>query len=48
MRVDPIHIALAFHCVTEVDWFSSSGFDDFVAYDFDTGTVQGYLAEQIA
>lgn len=36
------------HRATEVDWPSSGGSDDFVAYNFATATVQGYPPEKIA
>lgn len=46
--MDPVLFALLFHCVIEINWFSSGGSDDFLSDDFATGTVQGYLAEILA
>lgn len=44
--MDPVLTALAFHRVTQTDWFSSSGPDGFISCDFFTSTVQGYPAER--
>lgn len=38
MRIDSVLAALAFHRMTEVDWSSSEGPDEFVADNFATGT----------
>lgn len=45
MLLDPVTVALACHRVAKLDWSSSDGSDDFLSYDFSTGTVQGYPAE---
>lgn len=44
----PVFVGLAFFCVTEIDRFSFGGSDGSVAYEFSTGTVQGYAAEKAA
>lgn len=44
----PFLVALVFYRVTEVDWSSSGGTGDFVAYNFAMGTLQGYPAVRIA
>lgn len=41
-------VPLSFHRVTEIDWSSSNGLEDFVSYDLATGSAQGYPAQQIA
>lgn len=48
MRMDPVLIALAFHCVTKIDWSSPGGLDNFLSYDFAMGPVQGYSALRTA
>lgn len=47
MHMNAVRGALVFLRVTETDWFSSGGYDDIVSYDFATGTVQDYHAENI-
>lgn len=47
MRKDPVLVPLPCYHVTAVDWSSSCGSNDLVAYNFTTGTVQGYSTEQI-
>lgn len=46
--MDLVVVILAFYRVSEIDWSSSGGSDDFISYDFATGTVQRYPAERIA
>lgn len=46
--MDPVLVAIACYRVIEVDWSSSGGSDDFIAFKFAAGTVRGYLAEQTA
>lgn len=45
MRMDMVRVGMVFYRMAEVDWPSSGGFDDFIAYDFTTGTVDGYPSE---
>lgn len=46
IRMEPVLVALAVHRVTETDWSSSGGSDDFISYDFTTVTVKAYWAEK--
>lgn len=48
MRMNRVFVALAFHRVTEIDWSSSGGSDDFPSYGFVARTVQCYPAERLA
>lgn len=48
MPIDPEHVALKFHRVTDVDLFSSGSSDDFCKYDSAMGSAQGYAAERFA
>lgn len=48
MCMDPVLVALGLLCVTEMYWSLSGGSDYFISYDFATGTMQGYRAEQTA
>lgn len=41
-------VAMAFQRVSEVNWPSCGGSDDFLSYDFSTVTVPGYPAEGFA
>lgn len=45
--MDLILVTLAFYRVTGIDWVSSVGSDDVIAYVFNTGSIQGYPAEKI-
>lgn len=45
MYMGPVLVTSALHIVTDIDWFSSGGLDDFRSYDFLTSTLQGYRAE---
>lgn len=45
--MNPVLAALAFTRMTEIDWSSSRGPDEFVTYDFCTGTLRGYPAERL-
>lgn len=40
--MDTMDAAFVFHRVRKVYWYSSSGLDDFRAYDFATSTIRGY------
>lgn len=44
--MDPVPVALPFYRMTEIDWSSFHGFEDFVPSDFDTSNVQGFPAEK--
>lgn len=47
MRMNPVLFSLAYHRVSDIGWFQSGGSDDFAFYDFSTGTVHAYPAENI-
>lgn len=48
MHMEPALAVLAFHHITETGRYSSICPDKFVAYDFHTGAVRGYLAKRLA
>lgn len=39
--MDLVSVSLGFHRVTEADWYSSEGLDNFLSYDSATDTVLG-------
>lgn len=45
--MDPVLVGLEFYGRTEVDCSSSGASDDFVSYDFGTGTLQGYATARM-
>lgn len=46
--MDPVLVPMAFHYMSEVDWSSSGGPNDFLSYYFATGTVKNYVVKRIA
>lgn len=46
LRMDPVLVSVSLYRVTGIDWSSSRSFDDFVVYDYDISTVQGYPAKK--
>lgn len=48
IRIGPLLAALGLYRVGEIDWTSCGGLDDFLSFDFATGTIQGFRAEKTA
>lgn len=48
IRKDLVLAAMAFHRMAEIEWSSSRGLDDFVAFDFSMTAVRAYPAERLA
>lgn len=45
--MDPLLATLAFHPMPKVNWSLSAGVDQFISYNFATGTMRHYPAERL-